>query len=229
MCSSHSWSLTWLMDRLACVLGKCREHWIKLSIKKFEIGQSIQFAGFIVSSSTGMKPTLQNSLLSEIFRLWNHWPTWDRFSDWRTSLEHLFPIFNIPLFTFNCPQVHLLYFNRLQALNLIRLCLSRDGYFYCVLWCCYAFTCPQRQTDTIADPLMLSSLFWSLNPILYGLIYGDLLKLENLKLVLSILAKSFFNMGSLRHGRKAELSLRLSQIPTHCLRIWLERNGIPNL
>lgn len=43
------------MNRLAIVIEKCREHGIKLSINKFEIGQSVKFAGFIVSS-TGMKP-----------------------------------------------------------------------------------------------------------------------------------------------------------------------------
>lgn len=48
-------TFTELMERLELVIDRCRTHGIKLSIAKFEIGQSVKFAGFLVTSE-GMRP-----------------------------------------------------------------------------------------------------------------------------------------------------------------------------
>lgn len=43
------------MERPTLVIQKCRDHGIKLSIQTFEIGHTVKFAGFTVSSE-GTKP-----------------------------------------------------------------------------------------------------------------------------------------------------------------------------
>jgi hypothetical protein len=45
-----------LMERLKIVLERCREKGVRISKKKFEIGEEITFAGHVISGSKGIRP-----------------------------------------------------------------------------------------------------------------------------------------------------------------------------
>ena len=68
-----------LYDRLEAVLKRCREHHITLSLKKLEVGESVKFAGFQVSSK-GVQP------LSDRTDSIRNFPTPDNVQDVRSFL-----------------------------------------------------------------------------------------------------------------------------------------------